>query len=85
MCATASIDLLNMEAQPLENLTLTSVRQFVAQFIQCEMDDIVVMNFIRSEFSAEPQPEAMQKIDFIGRQVGSMRSQVENFFLSIGG
>lgn len=85
MSAAASIDLRDVSAQSLQHLSLTSVAEFVAQFIQCEMDDVMVVHFIRSEFGAEPQPEAVQQIDFLGCQVGSMWTKVEDFFLSIGG
>ena len=49
------------------------------------MNDVVVVDFLGGKLGTEAQPEAVQQIDFLGRQVRCVRAKVEDFLLPIGG
>ena len=45
------------------------------------MDDVMVMNLSSLQSFANLEPHLMQQIDFLGRQMRSVRPEIENLFL----
>ena len=46
--------------------------EFLLQLLQRKVHDVVMMNLLRSKLVAEIQPEAVQKVDFLCREVRCM-------------
>ena len=64
--------LVKMRAQAVDHAIFRSLFQLLLDFFQGEMDDIVVMQLERRDGVAEAQPQPVQEIDFVGRQVRSV-------------
>ncbi len=47
------------------------------------MHDVVVMQLLGRDFIAEFEPDAVEQIDFLGRQPRGVRTKIENFFLAV--
>jgi hypothetical protein len=54
-----------MMAEPRYNFFAPSVLKFLTKFIEREMDDIVVMHFLRSHVVTEFKPNTMKKVNFL--------------------
>lgn len=75
-------DFLKMLPQPPENFFPLGVAQILPKFIEREMDDIVVMDLLRSQIGAESKPNAVEKINLLRRKVGRMRPQIKDMLLA---
>ena len=78
------LDFLEVLAQPVEDFLALRIAELVPEFFQREMDDVVVMNLLGRNVAAELQPDAVQQIDLLRREVRRMRAQIENVFLAAG-
>jgi len=76
------LDFLKMLPQPPENFFPLGVTQILPKFIEREMDNIVVMDLLRSHIGAEFKPNAVEKINLLRRKVGRMRPQIKDMFLA---
>ena len=66
-----------MSAQTRDDFIFVAFIQFFLHFFQREVHHVVMMQFLRRQHVAEAQPQAMQQIDFIAREVRRVRA--ENF------
>ena len=62
-----------MFAESPHHFVFFPFREFTLQFIQREVHDVVVVNFLSRELVAHLQPDFMQQIDFFRRQPRRMR------------
>src|SRR5262245_22777272 len=46
------------------------------------MDDVMVMEFLLAKLSGESKPDLVKQVDFLRRQVGGMRPEIEHPFLA---
>src|SRR6266498_2559472 len=76
------LNFLKMLPQPPENFFPLRVAQILPKFIEREMDNIVVMDLLRSHIGAEFKPNAVEKINLLRRKVGGMRPQIKDMLLS---
>jgi hypothetical protein len=76
------LDFLKMLPQPPENFFPLGVAQILPKFIQRKMDNIVVMDLLRSHIGAEFKPNAVEKINFLRRKMGRMRAQIKDMLLA---
>ena len=56
--------------------------EIVVDFVESEVHDVVVMNLLGRELVADIQPNAMQEIDFLRREVRHMWTEVEDALLA---
>ena len=78
----AFFDLPQVAPQPRQQFASGAVINSLPQFFQCEMDDVVMMDFFRRNLAAEFKPDTVQQINLLGREAGRMRAQIENMFLA---
>ena len=71
-----------VSAKPPEHLIAIGVVQFSFEFVQSEVDYVVVMDLQGRNVITEFQPNAVQQVDFLGREVRRVRAQVEDVLLS---
>ena len=64
-----------MGAETSHHFVFAAFIKFLLNFLQSEMDDVVVVHFERGDAVAKAQPEAMDEIDLIGGEVGSVGSK----------
>jgi hypothetical protein len=70
-----------MIAKPLQNVPALSTGDFALHFRQREMNDVVMMNLLAGKMIAQFQPDPVEQVDFLGRQPGGVRTQIEHLFL----
>src|SRR2546422_868000 len=58
-----------------------AVARVAVKFIESEMDDIVVMNFLGSHIVTKFKPNTVEQVDFFGRKTGRMRTEIKNMLL----
>ena len=51
-------------AEPFEDITFLARGYFPFDFIQREVNDVVMMNFLAGEFIGQFQPDAVEQINF---------------------
>ena len=73
-----------MPAQGVDNFVPAAVDDVLAQLLEGDVDDVVVVEFLGRHFVAEFEPEAVQQIDFLGRQPRGVRTEIENMLLASG-
>jgi hypothetical protein len=76
------LDFLKMLPQPAKNFFALGVAQFLPKFIEREMDNIVVVDLLRSHIGAEFKPNAVEEIDLLRRKVGRMGPQIKDMLLA---
>jgi hypothetical protein len=76
------LDFLKMLPQSPENFFPLRVAQILPKFIECEMDNVVVMDLLGSHVGAEFKPNAVEEINLLGRKVGSMGPQIKDMLLA---
>jgi len=66
------LDLLQVVAQAIENLLVvpSAIINFTLQFVESEVDNVVVVQLLRAQCVAEFEPDAVQEVDFFWRQSG---------------
>ena len=78
---TAFFDFPQMLPQPHKKHTPVAVIDSLPEFFQCEMNDIVMVYFLRRNLAAQFEPDAMQQIDLLRSQARRVRTKIENVFL----
>ena len=71
-------------AQRRDDLLPPAVHDISAEFLERDVDDVVVMELLGRDFVAEFEPEAVEQVDFFRRQPRGVRTEIEYFFLAIG-
>ena len=66
---------LDVPAQSFHHFLLAAFLDFSLNLFQREVDDVVMMEFEWHEPLAEPQPEAMDQVDLVGREIRRVRTQ----------
>jgi hypothetical protein len=61
-----------------------AVGEFLSEFVEGEVYDVVVMQLCWGDLTTEFQPDAMQEIDFLRSKVRRMGTQIEDLFLAVG-
>jgi hypothetical protein len=74
-------DFLEVPPQPAEDFLPLGIAELLPEFMQSEVDDIVMMQFLGSDVVAEFEPNAMQEVDFPRCQAWCMWAQIKNVFL----
>jgi len=77
-------DLLDVPPQPAEDFLPLGIAELLPEFIESEVDDVVVMQFLRGNVAAKFQPNTVQEINLLGREVRRVRAQIKNMFLAAG-
>src|SRR5678815_4306465 len=72
-----------MPPQPVHEFAAFGIIDAVLKFFQREMDDVMMVDFIRRNLVAELEPDSVQKVDLFRRKVGSVRSKIKHFILSV--
>ena len=70
-------------SQRADNFLAVSVVDALAKLFERDVHDVVVMEFLGRNFRAEFQPDAVQQIDFLGRQARRVRTQIKNVLLPV--
>ena len=73
-----------MLAETLDDGLALAFRDFALDFIEGEVDDVVVMDFLVGKLFAELEPQFVKEIDFLGRETRSVRAKVEDILLTCG-
>lgn len=71
-----------MLTQLAEDVFPLRIAELLPKFIECEVDDVVVMNLLRGHIAAEFKPNAVQEINLIGRKTWRMGPQIKNMLLA---
>ena len=77
-------DFLEVPPQPAQNFLPLCVAELLLEFIQSEVDDVVVMNLLRGNVATEFKPNTVQEINLLGRKVRCMRTEIKDMFLAAG-
>jgi len=77
-------DFLEVPPQPAEDLLPLRVAELLMEFVQSEVDHVVVMNLLRGNVAAEFKPNTVQEINLLGGKVRRVWTQIKNVFLAIG-
>jgi hypothetical protein len=77
-------DFLEVPPQPAENLLPLCIAEFLLEFFQSEVDDIVVMKLFRGDIATEFKPNTVQHRNLLRREVRRMGTQIKDVFLSAG-
>ena len=77
-------DFLEVPPQPAEDLLPLRVAELLMEFVQSEVDHVVVMNLFRGNVATEFKPNTVQEINLLGRKVGCMRTEIKHVFLAAG-
>ena len=64
-----------MRTQPRNHFVFSAFVEFLLDFFQSKMDDIMVMHFERSDAVAETKPKSMNQVDFVGGEIRSVRTE----------
>ena len=80
---TPVFDFLEMLPQPMEGFLPLGIAEFLPEFFQREVDDVVVMDFFRRDLGTESKPNTMQEINLLGREARRMWAQIKNMFLAV--
>src|ERR1700730_4898144 len=70
-----------MVLQPPNDFGPGGIAQLVPKLLESKMDDIVVMQLLRSHVLANVKPQAVQEIDLAPRESRSVGAQIEDMFL----
>ena len=75
-------DALEMLPHSFYYFLTVGISHLVLEFFQRKVDDIVVVNFIGRDLVAEFKPDAMEEIDFFGRQMRRMGAEIRHMLLA---
>ena len=70
-------------AQRADNLLPPAVDDILLKFLESDVHDVVMMEFLGRDFVAELEPDAVKQIDFLGCEPRGVRTKIENFFLAV--
>lgn len=64
-----------MGAEAVDEFFVFVLVEFVLQFFEREVNDVMMMQFLGLNEIAKAQPQAVQEIDFVGGEVGRVRAE----------
>ncbi len=67
-------DLLEVLPQPGDDLLLLVVSYLLQEFGEGEVNGVVMVQLVRGNLTAELEPDTVQKVDFLGGQVGAQQT-----------
>jgi len=78
------IDFLEMSPQPLEDYLSLFIGEFLSEFLESEVDDVVVMDLLRRNVVAKFEPDTVEEVNLLGREVRRMGAQIKDMLLAAG-
>ena len=78
-------DFLQVLPQPADHFLLLAIPHLLQELVEGEVNHVVMMQFFGRDPAAELEPNTVQQVDFLGRQVRRMGAEIENVFLAAGG
>ena len=73
-----------MPFEPFEDFVLFALGDFIFDFVEREVNDVVVVKFLVGLIITEFQPKLVEFLNFLGSQARGMRAQIE-YVLDAGG
>src|ERR1051326_5065889 len=70
--------------EPAYDFLPLGIRQSFLELFQREVDYVVMVNLIGSDFIAELEPDTMQQLDLLRHEVGRMRPEIKDQILPGG-
>ena len=70
-----------MFPQSVDDLLSPAIVDLPAEFLESDVNHVVMMEFFRRDFIAEFEPDAVEQVNFLGGQVRSVWTQIEYVFL----
>lgn len=67
-----------MPAQSSDHSLAFGVAELLAQLLESKVNHIVVMQLLRGHVIAELEPDAVEQVDFLRRQVGRVWTEIED-------
>src|SRR5207249_2510382 len=71
-------DRLQMLTQPVHHAITLIIVHLLLQFLQRKVDDIMVVNFLGRDVTAELKPDSVQQINLFGSEVRRVRTEIKN-------
>lgn len=71
-----------MLPEPAKGFLPVGIAEFVLEFFESEVDNVMVMDFLRRQFATQFKPNAMQEIDFLRRQAWRVWTQIKDVVLA---
>src|SRR5690242_13209421 len=78
------LDSLQMFAETAYHVVALSVRDHALEFIQREVNDVVMMHLFFWKAVGSFEPKLMQEVNLFWREAWCMRAEVKNLFLARG-
>ena len=75
-------DIREVFPESVDDLLPPAVLDVPAEFLESDMNDIVMMKFFRRDFIAEFEPDAVEQVDFFVGQPRSVRTQIKYMLLA---
>jgi len=73
-----------MLPQTIDDLIAIRVVELSPEFIEGEVNDVMMVEFLRSHVITQFEPDAVQQVDLLRREMGSMGAEIEDMLLSAG-
>ena len=84
MRCTPVVDFLQMLPDTGQHLFPLGITEFSTKEFESEVHHVVVVDLFRRDVIAEFKPDSVQEINFLGCEMGSVRPQIKNLFLTGG-
>jgi len=78
----AVANFLEVLAETLDNTIVSLLGEFSFDFVEGEVNDVVMVDLAARHFLAQFEPDFVQEADFLRREIGSVRAEVENLFVA---
>jgi hypothetical protein len=75
-------DFLEVLPQPLEHCLSLCIGEFLSEFLESEVDNVVVMNLLRRNVVAKFEPDTVEEVNLLGGEVRRMGTQIKDMFLA---
>ena len=75
-------DRLQVGPQRMHDFISFRTSEICLKFLERQVHDIVMVDFFRCQLVTDVQPNAVEKVDFLRRQMGRMRTEIEDMFLA---
>ena len=73
-----------MLTQPVHYAVALIIIHLLLQFLERKVDHIVMVNFFRRNIIAELKPNSVEQINFLGREVWCVWTEIENVLAAPG-
>jgi hypothetical protein len=80
----ALLDLLQVLSKPRKDFRAIGIPilGFAFQFVECKVDDVMMVEFFRRDLAAQVEPDAVQQLNFLQSQVGRVRAEIADVLLA---